>query len=979
MEGGKMSINFPNMKRFFSLLLAVLLMASMLAVNAHAASDNKITDYGDAYGHWAYEALAWAVDNGVMTGTSEDKLDPDGYLTRAQMAAMIGRLFGTYKSADISRYTDVSRGSWYYGYIAQAVHMGTFNGYSDNRMGPDDNITREQALAVLARTICLPAAGISTLFHFPDWNEVGAWAAGSVSAMVEQGYVSGYSDGRLNPQNQITRAEMAQIMCNIFQGVYETGGVNGHYQSTVLVRGTADIRDAVFESDLILANGLSEQALDLDNITVKGRLVVWGGSEINITGSSTVAGVVTPRNDGPVRVVFDSTAAELSEQGCAIVYPAFMDKGNEVIFSEAAEEPEPVKAPTIVFDLPKYLYVGDSAAVKTTLTDADAVTWALARDGEAVPMPEGFTKDGGMLYFMQDGTYVLKGTVTTEGGTASCERTVEVLPIGDIAFSLPEYGYTDTTEEVTLLREKGLDGAVVWTLEKDGEPYPVPENFTEDGGALALPEAGSYILMATLTDAAGKEYTHSQAITILPVIDITITTSADKVHEDETVEIGLTVENGESASVRWALTHDGEEVPAALSGQGGTLAFDGTGDYTLAAIAVDAQGREFSSDPVFIHVIDNLSLSLTVDTEKVHEDETALISLTVEHGTPSTVEWALTHDGEGIFVSLDDNGGTLAFEGTGSYVLTATVADELDKEFTAELTVQVYPVIVLTLDIPENVHIDQPAAVSLTGTDLDVTWEVTSETGVVVEYDLTNEGGEITFPSVGTYTVTASVTDELGRTFSASETISVWTTMRLSFRLPVFAHTDETVVVRMTSENLGKHKVEWSLTVDGQPVSLPAGIKGSLDNEGGTVKFMRTGTNVLTASVTDDLSRVFTYEQTIEVYPVLHLELTADAAVHTDGQINVDLRRDTDLPVTWKVSPSNDPSTAAAYTGTLADEGGTIQITTAGSYDIAATVKDATGRVFTAPTATVMVYPVAGLRFTLPAAAWTDSSTPWIF
>ena len=65
-----MSINlFPNMKRFFSLLLAAVMMVSLLAANAHAANTNKITDYGDAYGHWAYEALTWAVDNGVLVGT----------------------------------------------------------------------------------------------------------------------------------------------------------------------------------------------------------------------------------------------------------------------------------------------------------------------------------------------------------------------------------------------------------------------------------------------------------------------------------------------------------------------------------------------------------------------------------------------------------------------------------------------------------------------------------------------------------------------------------------------------------------------------------------------------------------------------------------------------------------------------------------------------------------------------------------------
>ena len=964
-----MSIKFSSMKQFFSLLLATVVMAGLLAVNAHAANTRKITDYGDAYGHWAYEALTWAVDNGVLVGTSGDKLNPDGYLTRAQMAAMIDRLFGTYKSADISRFTDVPRGSWHHDYIAQAVHMGTFAGYSSSRMGPNENITREQAMVVLARTVCLPAASQSELARFSDRNQVGAWAADSVAAMVKLGYVNGYRDGRLNPKGQITRAEMAQIMSNIFQSVHDSGDLTGTYRDTVLVRGAVNIKDAVFESDLILANGLGEKALGLNNITVKGRLVVWGGSAVNITGKSTVAGVVTPRNDGPVQVVFDATAARLSEKGCSIVYPSNMDKGNKVLFTDKADKP------SIAFDLPAYRYVGDSVSVKTTLTGAEAVTWELTRDGKSIAMPEGFTKDGGICYFREAGRYTLKGTVENSDGTAFCEKTVEVLPISDIAFSLPEYGYTDRAEDVKLLLKNDLDGSVVWTLMKDGASQPLA-SFTKEGGTLALAETGKYTLTATLTDAAGKQYTASQSITILPVIVPTVTVSADRAHEDDTVEIGLTVEGGKPDSVRWALTRDGKEAAASLGDQGGTLTFDGAGDYTLTAIARDAHGREFPSEPVAIKVIPNLSLSLTAETDKLHEDEVAAISLTMEHGTPSTVAWALTHDGEGVSVSLDDHGGKLAFDGAGAYVLTVTVTDELGKEYTADLPLEVCPVIALTLDAPETAHVDQPTAVSLSGTDLDVTWEVISEDGVVVENELTNEGGEIAFPSAGSYTVTASVTDHLDRTFSASATIAVWDTMGLSFRLPEFTHPDETVKVKMTSENVGDSRIEWSLTVDSQPVSLSAGIKGSLDNAGGSVKFLQTGTNILTASVTDGLGRAFTYEQTIEVYPVLHLKLTADAATHTDEQISVTLEKDTALPVAWSVTPSNDPGTAATYSGEFSDNGGTIQITSAGAYDISASVTDATGRMFAAPAATVAVYPVAGLDFTLPAAAWTDSSTP---
>ena len=173
---------------------------------------------------------------------------------------------------------------------------------------------------------------------------------------------------------------------------------------------------------------------------------------------------------------------------------------------------------------------------------------------------------------------------------------VGVHQIGDIAFSLPEYGYTDRAEDVKLLLKNDLDGSVVWTLMKDGANQPLA-SFTKEGGTLALTETGKYTLTATFTDAAGKKYTASQSITILPVIVPNLTASAEKVHEDESMEISLTVEGGKPDSVRWALTKEGKEAAVSLGDQGGTLTFDGAGDYILTAIAKDSQGREFSSEP----------------------------------------------------------------------------------------------------------------------------------------------------------------------------------------------------------------------------------------------------------------------------------------------------------------------------------------------------------------------------------------------
>ena len=106
------------------------------------------------------------------------------------------------------------------------------------------------------------------------------------------------------------------------------------------------------------------------------------------------------------------------------------------------------------------------------------------------------------------------------GGTASCEKTVEVLPIGDIAFSLPEYGYTDRAEDVKLLTKNDLTGSVVWTLMKDGANQPLA-SFTKEGGTLALAETGKYTLTSGM--AAGFPSRVSSQVTASAPVSVVFT------------------------------------------------------------------------------------------------------------------------------------------------------------------------------------------------------------------------------------------------------------------------------------------------------------------------------------------------------------------------------------------------------------------------------------------------------------------------
>ena len=142
-------------KRILALFLAAVSCLS-LAVSASAANTvaRKATDFRDFdKSAWYAEAVSAAVDNGLLYGKSSTIIDPNGDMTRAEMAAIINRSFGCYAKADISKYKDVSKDKWYFEDVAMAVQMGTYNGRSNTAMAPDAPITRQEAMTVVARAL----------------------------------------------------------------------------------------------------------------------------------------------------------------------------------------------------------------------------------------------------------------------------------------------------------------------------------------------------------------------------------------------------------------------------------------------------------------------------------------------------------------------------------------------------------------------------------------------------------------------------------------------------------------------------------------------------------------------------------------------------------------------------------------------------------------------------------------------------------
>lgn len=178
----------------------------------------------DVEHHWSKADVNDLTSRLVIQGTSETRFSPDLPITRAEFAAIIVRGLGL-KPAEMqvltqAAFTDVSVGDWYAGYTETAAAYGLINGYANGAFGAQRTITREEAIAIIARAMKLTKLDASaqpdTLSVFTDQAEISGWAKDAVSAAVRNQLVEG-SLGGLHPKDEVTRAETAALVRRLLQ------------------------------------------------------------------------------------------------------------------------------------------------------------------------------------------------------------------------------------------------------------------------------------------------------------------------------------------------------------------------------------------------------------------------------------------------------------------------------------------------------------------------------------------------------------------------------------------------------------------------------------------------------------------------------------------------------------------------------------------------------------------------------------------
>lgn len=250
----------------------------------------------DTTGDWFKDSMKKAVENGVFQ-EGLTAMDSTREVSRAEMSAVMNRIFSASESADLTDYSDVPKGSPYASDIAKALKMGVING-ENGKIRPMDAITREEAFTILARAFSLHTTDISPLKKFSDSTAIDEWAEPGMAALTAAGYIIGSND-KIYPKDKITLGELAVIIDKLVAAYYKTATTSSSAPTgniMITAPGTV-LKNMTIAGDLIIGDGVGTGVVTIEGVTVSGRIVVRGGGESSIKLiNSSVNGKLTVIN-----------------------------------------------------------------------------------------------------------------------------------------------------------------------------------------------------------------------------------------------------------------------------------------------------------------------------------------------------------------------------------------------------------------------------------------------------------------------------------------------------------------------------------------------------------------------------------------------------------------------------------------------------------------------------------------------------------
>ena len=211
--GGSATVAIPNSGKTDIVVGIGAKTYTLTILRNSGTGANPFTDVSEK--DWFYGDVMFAYENGLMIGTGNAQFRPHGTATRGMMATILWRMAGSPAPKGNNSFTDVEAGTWYTDAITWTAENGIFLGYGNNKVGPNDSITREQLATIFFRYADYKGCDMTAegeLDKFRDAGKVSDYARAAMQWAVGSGLIQGKPDGVLDPQGTATRAEIAAML-----------------------------------------------------------------------------------------------------------------------------------------------------------------------------------------------------------------------------------------------------------------------------------------------------------------------------------------------------------------------------------------------------------------------------------------------------------------------------------------------------------------------------------------------------------------------------------------------------------------------------------------------------------------------------------------------------------------------------------------------------------------------------------------------
>ena len=189
--------------------------ASKVEIKATFVKEVETSPFSDvSTSAYYYEAVKWAQEKGITGGIGNGLFGPNQPCTRAQIVTFLWRAAGSPEPKTMSSFADVSMDAYYAKAVAWAVENGITTGTGDGKFSPDATCTRAQSVTFLFRAI---GKLVDSKAEFSDVL-TDSYYANAVAWAVENGVTNGIGDGLFGPDNSCTRAQIVTFLFRAYQG-----------------------------------------------------------------------------------------------------------------------------------------------------------------------------------------------------------------------------------------------------------------------------------------------------------------------------------------------------------------------------------------------------------------------------------------------------------------------------------------------------------------------------------------------------------------------------------------------------------------------------------------------------------------------------------------------------------------------------------------------------------------------------------------